>query len=285
MDGRGLLPPVQVVDLSSAASGVDLRPNRLTCMLRAAQDFVRSFFDQARCARAVALGSRGRAAASPFPTARACCCSQNPLSQLGLLAMRGGVCVRLTELSASPETQIRRLEAAALSECPHGVRSERGSRVGAARLAALSRTCVWLPSLLGHRLGTALSVVWCGAPAAAEGAASLANALDMSVTLLRNIPKYGHREVLVSARSACVRRGPQRDAAGGPARGHGQQGDACCALASPQHTLRAQVLFASLSTCDPGDVYQSVRAAKEANIRWGGRRATRAPGPPPHARI
>ncbi|GFH32340.1 VWFA domain-containing protein, partial [Haematococcus lacustris] len=69
----------------------------------------------------------------------------NPLSQLGLLLMRNGCCERLTELSGSPESQIRRLEAAQLG---------------------------------------------------AEGAASLQNALDMSVASLRNIPPYGHREVL-----------------------------------------------------------------------------------------
>ena len=34
--------------------------------------------------------------------------------------------------------------------------------------------------------------------AGAEGAASLQNALDMGLALLRNVPPYGHREMLVS---------------------------------------------------------------------------------------
>ncbi|KAL6762870.1 Ssl1-like-domain-containing protein [Haematococcus lacustris] len=131
-----------VLDVSAGAGAQDLRPNRLACMLRVTRDFIRRFFDQ------------------------------NPLSQLGLLLMRNGCCERLTELSGSPESQIRRLEAAQLG---------------------------------------------------AEGAASLQNALDMSVASLRNIPPYGHREVLI--------------------------------------------LFAALSTCDPGSIFDSIKAAKEAKVR------------------
>lgn len=41
---------------------------------------------------------------------------QNPLSQLGVLVMRNGVVERLTDISGSPEAQVRRLEGAALSE-------------------------------------------------------------------------------------------------------------------------------------------------------------------------
>ncbi|GLC44389.1 hypothetical protein PLESTM_001591800 [Pleodorina starrii] len=59
-----------------------------------------------------------------------------------------------------------------------------------------------------------------GAPA---GDASLQNALDMSVSLLRSLPPYGHREVLL--------------------------------------------VFAALATCDPGNVMDSLRAAKEQHIR------------------
>lgn len=40
---------------------------------------------------------------------------QNPLSQLGVVAMRGGVAVRLTEVSGSPEAQAAQLSAAALA--------------------------------------------------------------------------------------------------------------------------------------------------------------------------
>lgn len=44
-----------------------------------------------------------------FPTAL-----QNPLSQLGILVLRNGVAERLTDISGSPEAQVRRLEGAAL---------------------------------------------------------------------------------------------------------------------------------------------------------------------------
>ncbi|KXZ56829.1 hypothetical protein GPECTOR_1g748 [Gonium pectorale] len=132
-----------VVDLSRAASATDLRPNRLACMLGLARSFVREFFDQ------------------------------NPLSQLGIAVMRGGLVDRLTDLSGSPEAQVARLEAGKLG--------------------------------------------------AAAGDASLQNALDLSVSLLRSLPPYGHREVLM--------------------------------------------LFAALSSCDPGNILDSVRACKENHIR------------------
>ncbi len=63
-------------------------------------------------------------------------------------------------------------------------------------------------------------------PGSPSGDASLQNALDLSVSLLRAVPPYGHREVLL--------------------------------------------LFAALATCDPGNVLDSVRAAKEQHIRGGG---------------
>jgi hypothetical protein len=155
---------VQVIDLSEAASAADLRPNRLAAMLLAAQDFVRSFFDQVRDVNRVPLSIRKHPLASKhfqllavlvvvyarLPTAfyvavvrhatgnvsnglhgpcvqelelwlhvlltalpRHCMNDvQNPLSQLGILAMRGGLCVRLTDMSASPEAQLRRLDVA-----------------------------------------------------------------------------------------------------------------------------------------------------------------------------
>lgn len=55
------------------------------------------------------------------------------------------------------------------------------------------------------------------------GDASLQNALDLAVEMLKPVPPYGHREVLL--------------------------------------------LFAALSTCDPGDVYASMHKATDAKIR------------------
>jgi len=75
-------PKPKVIDLSSAAAVMDMRPSRLSIMTGAAKAFIRAFFDQ------------------------------NPLSQLGVVVMREGVAQRLTELSGSPESQIAQLGAA-----------------------------------------------------------------------------------------------------------------------------------------------------------------------------
>jgi transcription initiation factor TFIIH subunit 2 len=72
---------LQVVDLSRAASGLDLRPNRLAVMIGAAKSFIRAYFHH------------------------------NPLSYLSVLVMRDGVAVKLTELGGSPERQIQELSA------------------------------------------------------------------------------------------------------------------------------------------------------------------------------
>ena len=48
---------LQVLDVSEAAGGLDLRPNRLECMLQAARDFVRNFFDQVRKLDGLCLSS------------------------------------------------------------------------------------------------------------------------------------------------------------------------------------------------------------------------------------
>lgn len=74
---RPLLP--QVLDLSRAAAASDMRPSRLAVMAGAARAFIRRFFDL------------------------------NPLGQLGLAVLRGGVALRLTELSGSPEAQVAQL--------------------------------------------------------------------------------------------------------------------------------------------------------------------------------
>ncbi|KAG1678245.1 hypothetical protein FOA52_013865 [Chlamydomonas sp. UWO 241] len=131
-----------IIDLSRGASAQDMRPNRLSVMLRIAKTFVRNFFDQ------------------------------NPLSQLGILLMRDGLAERLTELSGSPEAQIKRLTEANLG---------------------------------------------------ASGDASLQNVLELTAATLSAAPPYGHREALL--------------------------------------------LFAGLSTCDPGNVFAAIKACKDARIR------------------
>ena len=78
---------VLVVDLSRACSTeqLDLRPNRLSCMIRVVRKFVRDYFDQ------------------------------NPLSQLGIVITRDGVAIKLTDLSGSPDAQIKKLGESNLS--------------------------------------------------------------------------------------------------------------------------------------------------------------------------
>lgn len=62
----------QILDVSSAASVQDLKPNRFTVMVNSIKVFIREFFDQ------------------------------NPLSQLGILLMKNGQAEKLSDLSSSP---------------------------------------------------------------------------------------------------------------------------------------------------------------------------------------
>ena len=63
---------VLILDLSSAMTEKDLRPTRYLLTLRYAQEFVQEFFEQ------------------------------NPISQLGILGMRDGVAVRISNMSGNP---------------------------------------------------------------------------------------------------------------------------------------------------------------------------------------
>ncbi|MEW5309751.1 MAG: hypothetical protein WDW38_001613 [Sanguina aurantia] len=119
---KGMIRYVMLaVDLSIAALGSDLRPNRLTCMLTICKNFIREFFDQ------------------------------NPLSQLGILLMRNGLAERLTELSGSPESQIKklseRLPALCLPLC----------RISVVGVAAEVYVCSRLARDTGGTYGVALS--------------------------------------------------------------------------------------------------------------------------------
>lgn len=139
---KGMIRYLQlVIDLSRAASVQDWRPNRLVVMLGLCRSFIREYFDQ------------------------------NPLSQMGLVIMRNGVAERLTEISGTPEAQIKRLE----------------------------------ESLT------------------ASGDASLQNALELASSSLSSIPAYGHREILI--------------------------------------------LFAGLSSCDPGNIFDAIKNCKDHRIR------------------
>ena len=70
---RGMIRYLELVfDVSKAASMNDMRPIRSAAMFHAAEEFIRSFFDE------------------------------NPLSQLGIVLMKDGVAKQLTDLSSSP---------------------------------------------------------------------------------------------------------------------------------------------------------------------------------------
>ena len=116
----------------------DLRPSRLALLSTLVPSFIRAFF------------------------------AANPLSQLGLVVARNGICERLTDLSGMPEAHVTALAAA--------LRSGNGGGGGSAAS--------------GPVFG---------------GDFSLQNALDLGVLTLGPIPPYGTREVLVlqSALATC----------------------------------------------------------------------------------
>ncbi|KAJ9272982.1 hypothetical protein DTO212C5_903 [Paecilomyces variotii] len=71
---------ILLLDLSQAMAEKDLRPTRYLLMIRYAQEFVVEFFEQ------------------------------NPISQLGILGMRDGLAVRISDLSGNPTEHISALQ-------------------------------------------------------------------------------------------------------------------------------------------------------------------------------
>ncbi|WEW56332.1 hypothetical protein PRK78_001775 [Emydomyces testavorans] len=72
---------ILVLDLSSAMSEKDLRPTRYLLTLRYAQEFVLEYFEQ------------------------------NPISQLGIIGMRDGLAVRISDMSGNPTEHILAIQA------------------------------------------------------------------------------------------------------------------------------------------------------------------------------
>lgn len=120
---------------------MDYKPSRMAVVAKQVEAFIREFFDQ------------------------------NPLSQIGLVALKDGVAHSLTDLGGSPESHIK--------------------------------------ALMG-KLGS-------------SGDASIQNGLELVHDFLSHIPSYGHREVLI--------------------------------------------LYSALSTCDPGDVMETIQKCKLSKIR------------------
>lgn len=130
-----------VVDLSTRMGQVDWKPYRAVAVSNVAQEFVTSYFDQ------------------------------NPISQLGVVAIKNGVAERLSDLSANPKNHVEKLKSYL--------------KVG--------------------------------------GSPSIQNALEMCRMSLRTAPSYGSREVIL--------------------------------------------VYGSLTTTDPGDIYTTIKALKKDRIR------------------
>lgn len=139
---KGLIRYVYIiVDLSRGMTNKDWKPHRLACVSDVLQHFVRDYFDQ------------------------------NPISQLGLIGIKGMKSERLSDLSGNPKNHIERIkEAVAVDKEP-----------------------------------------------------SLQNALDIAKAALKIVPSYGSREIIV--------------------------------------------IYGSLVTADPGDIFQTLSALKRENIR------------------
>lgn len=71
---------ILIVDLSSAMTEKDLRPTRYLLTIRYCQDFVTEFFEQ------------------------------NPISQIGIIGMRDGIAVRVSDMSGNPSDHISNLQ-------------------------------------------------------------------------------------------------------------------------------------------------------------------------------
>ena len=102
---------ILVLDLSSAMLEKDLRPTRYLLTIRYAAEFVTEFFEQ------------------------------NPISQLGIIGMRDGLAVRVSEMGGNPAEHIGRLQALREQE-PKG----HASLQNALEMGRAALLCVFPPS-------------------------------------------------------------------------------------------------------------------------------------------
>ena len=72
---------ILIIDLSAAMTEKDLRPTRYLLTIRYCQEFVTEFFEQ------------------------------NPISQIGIIGMRDGLAVRVSDMSGNPSEHISHLQA------------------------------------------------------------------------------------------------------------------------------------------------------------------------------
>lgn len=88
---RGIIRHLMlVIDMSFAMAEKDLLPNRYLLALNCAIDFVREYFEQ------------------------------NPISQMGIVGMRDGIAVRISDMSGNPADHIEKLRTWADQQDPQG---------------------------------------------------------------------------------------------------------------------------------------------------------------------
>ena len=94
---------ILMLDLSMTTAEKDLRPSRYLLSLKFAQDFVLEYFEQ------------------------------NPISQLGVLGLRDGLAVRISDMSGNPNDHVealqklRALEPAGDASLQNGLEMARGA--------------------------------------------------------------------------------------------------------------------------------------------------------------
>lgn len=92
---RGIIRHVVLVlDLSETMLEKDMRPNRYITMIKYTQDYVREFFEQ------------------------------NPISQMSVLGMHDGLCIRVSELSGNPAEHIAAIQGLRYPRNPRDVPKE-----------------------------------------------------------------------------------------------------------------------------------------------------------------
>lgn len=104
---------ILILDLSQSMSEKDLRPTRYLLTLRYAQEFVREFFEQ------------------------------NPISQLGVLGLRDGLALRVSDMSGNPTEHLTAIQSLK-SQDPKGLPSLQNG------LEMARGALLYVPSLTGQ---------------------------------------------------------------------------------------------------------------------------------------
>lgn len=107
-----------IIDLSTAMMEKDLRPTRYLLTIRYCQDFVNEFFEQ------------------------------NPISQIGIIGMRDGLAIRVSDMSGNPSDHVSNLQALR-KEDPKGQPSLQNA-LDMARAALLYVLLFSVPKKLRH---------------------------------------------------------------------------------------------------------------------------------------